>query len=235
MGTTWPSPSRWLMRHGALQHDEHAGTRLRPRRTGERRARSGARCRTGRCVRSRARSAPETSGAATRVRVGGVRGGHGKAEVQEASCSVSCSDAVVHDGGPVTPRLSTCLRSPMSAFSPATEVWLAAGVRTPFAKVDGPLAGLDAIELSRSRRARTWSTSCDGGAPDFAVWGTVVPNLTWSNIAREVLMDAGVAADDPRVLDRDGVRDQHDRRDRGRRHDRRRRAAISRSSAASRA
>jgi acetyl-CoA C-acetyltransferase len=32
-----------------------------------------------------------------------------------------------------------------------------------------------------------------GGAPDFAVWGTVVPNLTWSNIAREVLMDAGVA------------------------------------------
>ncbi len=32
-----------------------------------------------------------------------------------------------------------------------------------------------------------------GAAPDFAVWGTVVPNLTWSNIAREVLMDAGVA------------------------------------------
>jgi acetyl-CoA C-acetyltransferase len=27
--------------------------------------------------------------------------------------------------------------------------------------------------------------------PDFAVWGTVIPNLTWSNIAREVLMDAG--------------------------------------------
>ena len=32
-----------------------------------------------------------------------------------------------------------------------------------------------------------------GAAPDFAIWGTVVPNLTWSNIAREVLMDAGVA------------------------------------------
>ena len=31
-----------------------------------------------------------------------------------------------------------------------------------------------------------------GAKPDFAVWGTVVPNLTWSNIAREVLMDAGV-------------------------------------------
>ena len=28
------------------------------------------------------------------------------------------------------------------------DIWLAAGVRTPFAKVDGPLAALDAIELS---------------------------------------------------------------------------------------
>ena len=28
------------------------------------------------------------------------------------------------------------------------DIWLAAGVRTPFAKVDGPLAGYDAIELS---------------------------------------------------------------------------------------
>jgi acetyl-CoA C-acetyltransferase len=32
-----------------------------------------------------------------------------------------------------------------------------------------------------------------GALPDFAVWGTVIPNLTFSNIAREVLMDAGVA------------------------------------------
>lgn len=36
----------------------------------------------------------------------------------------------------------------------------------------------------------------NGGKPDFAVWGNVVPNLTWSNIAREILMDAGV---DPTV------------------------------------
>jgi len=35
-----------------------------------------------------------------------------------------------------------------------------------------------------------------GGKPDFAVWGAVVPNLTWSNIAREILMDAGI---DPTV------------------------------------
>ncbi len=77
-----------------------------------------------------------------------------------------------------------------TAISP--EVWFAAGVRTPFAKVDGPLAKFDAIGLSVPI-ARAMIDRLDGSAPDFAVWGAVVPNLTWSNIAREVLMDAGVA------------------------------------------
>jgi len=31
----------------------------------------------------------------------------------------------------------------------STEVWFAGGVRTPFAKVDGPLAEFDAISRSR--------------------------------------------------------------------------------------
>ena len=31
-----------------------------------------------------------------------------------------------------------------------------------------------------------------GGRPDLVVWGTVAPNLGWSNIAREVVIDAGV-------------------------------------------
>jgi len=84
----------------------------------------------------------------------------------------------------------------MSARSLATEVWLAAGVRTPFAKVDGPLAGLDAIELS-APVVRHMVDTLGGGAPDFAVWGAVVPNLTWSNLAREVLMDAGVSPEIP--------------------------------------
>jgi acetyl-CoA C-acetyltransferase len=30
-------------------------------------------------------------------------------------------------------------------------------------------------------------------SPDFAVWGSVIPNLTWSNLAREVLMESGVS------------------------------------------
>lgn len=72
-----------------------------------------------------------------------------------------------------------------------TQIWLAAGVRTPFAKVDGPLAKLDAIGLSVPV-VRHMIDQLNGALPDFAVWGAVVPNLTWSNIAREVLMEAGV-------------------------------------------
>jgi acetyl-CoA C-acetyltransferase len=76
-----------------------------------------------------------------------------------------------------------------------TDVWLASGVRTPFAKVDGPLQALDAIELSVPV-ARHMAGLLKDGRPDFAVWGAVVPSLMWSNISREVLMDAGI---DPRT------------------------------------
>ena len=78
----------------------------------------------------------------------------------------------------------------------STDVWLAAGVRTPFAKVDGPLSGVDAIALSVPV-ATYMIGQLKGGKPDFAVWGNVVPNLTWSNIAREILMDAGADATIP--------------------------------------
>ncbi|HUD27105.1 MAG TPA: acetyl-CoA C-acyltransferase [Burkholderiaceae bacterium] len=76
--------------------------------------------------------------------------------------------------------------------STTPEIWFAAGVRTPFAKVDGALAKLDAISLSVPV-VRHMVNQLGRATPDFAVWGAVVPNLTWSNIAREVLMDAGVA------------------------------------------
>jgi acetyl-CoA C-acetyltransferase len=81
------------------------------------------------------------------------------------------------------------------APSARNEIWLAAGVRTPFAKVDGALSGADALSLSVPV-VRHMTDRLDGGRPDFVVWGNVVPNLTWSNIAREVLMEAGV---DPSV------------------------------------
>lgn len=100
------------------------------------------------------------------------------------------------------------------------DVWLAAGVRTPFAKVDGPLAAFDAIELSVPV-ARHMVDQLKGGKPDFAVWGVVVPSLTFSNCPR--------GADGCRhrrhgagLLDRHGLLDQHDGRHRGGRDDRRR-------------
>jgi acetyl-CoA C-acetyltransferase len=74
-------------------------------------------------------------------------------------------------------------------------IWLAAGVRTPFAKVDGPLGKFDAIAMSVPV-VKHMVGLLAGDKPDFAVWGNVVPNLTWSNIAREILMDAGI---DPTV------------------------------------
>src|SRR6266699_918836 len=68
-------------------------------------------------------------------------------------------------------------------------IWLAAGLRTPFARVDGPLARLDAVELSLPVvRAMTGSQSA--AKPDLVVWGTVIPNLGYSNIAREVQIAA---------------------------------------------
>jgi len=76
----------------------------------------------------------------------------------------------------------------MSAYS--QDIWLAAGLRTPFARVDGALAGLGAVELSVPVvRAMTGSPAVK---PDLVIWGTVVPNLGYSNIAREVQIDAGL-------------------------------------------
>jgi acetyl-CoA C-acetyltransferase len=82
------------------------------------------------------------------------------------------------------------------SISARTEIWLASGVRTPFSKVDGPLAGFDAIELSVPV-VRHMINALGGVKPDFVVWGNVVPNLAWSNIAREVLIDAQVGATIP--------------------------------------
>lgn len=69
------------------------------------------------------------------------------------------------------------------------EIWLAAGLRTPFARVGTMLAGRDALELS-TPLARTMLAQA---TPDLAVWGAVIPSLRWSNIAREVMVEAGGA------------------------------------------
>src|SRR2546421_8336875 len=70
-------------------------------------------------------------------------------------------------------------------------IWLAAGLRTPFARVDGPLARLDAVDPSLPV-VRAMPGSQPAAKPDLVVWGTVIPNLGYSNIAREVQIEAGL-------------------------------------------
>lgn len=68
-------------------------------------------------------------------------------------------------------------------------IFLAPGVRTPFARVDGALRRHDAVALSVPV-AQAMVAQLTGDRPDLLVWGTVAPNLGWSNIAREVLIEA---------------------------------------------
>jgi hypothetical protein len=77
-----------------------------------------------------------------------------------------------------------------------TEVFVCAGPRTPFAKIDGPLAHLDAVSASVPVVRAVQASLKDGVAPDSVVWGTVIPTLAVSHIAREIWLDAGL---DPHV------------------------------------
>ena len=72
----------------------------------------------------------------------------------------------------------------MSRF--AEPVFVAAGLRTPFGRGGGALAAYDAISLS----VPVMQAMAAQAVPDLLVWGTVIPNLGWSNIAREAWLDA---------------------------------------------
>jgi len=83
----------------------------------------------------------------------------------------------------------------------SSEFWLAAGLRTPFARVDGPLARLGGVELSLpvvramcglDDAPQAASRPGDRPRPDLIVWGTVIPNLGYSNLAREVQVESGL-------------------------------------------
>lgn len=72
--------------------------------------------------------------------------------------------------------------------------YLIPGLRTPFCKVDGPLKPFDAIQLSVPV-AQAMAKQVDRA--DLMIWGTVIPSLRWSNLAREVLLDAKLDATTP--------------------------------------
>lgn len=65
-------------------------------------------------------------------------------------------------------------------------VFVAAGLRTPFGRGGGALANYDAISLS----VPVVQAMAANAEPDLVVWGSVIPNLGWSNIAREIWLDA---------------------------------------------
>ncbi|MDO9368495.1 MAG: acetyl-CoA C-acyltransferase [Sphingopyxis sp.] len=69
------------------------------------------------------------------------------------------------------------------------DVFIAAGLRTPFGRGGGPLSSFDAIGLSVPV-VQAMAAQLADRRPDLLLWGTVIPNLGWSNIAREVWLDA---------------------------------------------
>src|SRR5215472_10818222 len=73
-------------------------------------------------------------------------------------------------------------------------IWLAAGVRTPFVGVDGPFAHRDSLAMSVPVVQAMAERS--SGPIDFGVWGAVIPNLAYANLAREVWLEARL---DPHV------------------------------------
>jgi acetyl-CoA C-acetyltransferase len=66
-------------------------------------------------------------------------------------------------------------------------IWLGAGLRTPFVGVDGPFAHRDSLALSVPV-VQAMATLASGQI-DFAVWGAVVGNLAYANLAREVWLE----------------------------------------------
>jgi len=76
-------------------------------------------------------------------------------------------------------------------------IWLLPGVRTPFARVDKSLADRGAIELGVPVMREMTAQLVGGARVDACLWGSVIPNLTYSNIARETWLDAGL---DPTIV-----------------------------------
>jgi acetyl-CoA acetyltransferase len=72
-------------------------------------------------------------------------------------------------------------------------IYVSPGVRTPFVKSGGSFAGHVALELSVPEA----KAMADIAAPDFLVWGQVIPDVAVSNIGRELVFEAGLNPDTP--------------------------------------
>lgn len=77
------------------------------------------------------------------------------------------------------------------------EVYVLPGLRSPFAKIDRELAGLDALGLSVPVIQQTVAGDTGPGREhareiDLVLWGAVIPSLRVSNWAREAWFDSGL-------------------------------------------
>ncbi|BCW90780.1 3-ketoacyl-CoA thiolase FadI [Alphaproteobacteria bacterium SO-S41] len=72
------------------------------------------------------------------------------------------------------------------------DIYLSPGLRTPFVKAGGAYAAHDALALSIPIAAAMGAKA----RPDFVVWSQVIPSPTVSNIARELVYEAGL---DPEI------------------------------------
>src|SRR3984957_11160916 len=75
------------------------------------------------------------------------------------------------------------------------DVYLVPGVRTPFVKGGTVYAQYDALGLS----APVAKAMAAKARPDFIIWGEVIPEPTVSNIARELVFEAGLDPTIPAV------------------------------------
>jgi acetyl-CoA C-acetyltransferase/acetyl-CoA acyltransferase len=69
-----------------------------------------------------------------------------------------------------------------------TDVYLSPGVRTPFVRGGGVFAGFGPLALA----APVATAMAERARPDFLVWGHVIPDASLSNIARELVFEAGL-------------------------------------------
>jgi acetyl-CoA C-acetyltransferase/acetyl-CoA acyltransferase len=73
-----------------------------------------------------------------------------------------------------------------------SDVFLAPGLRTPFVKAGGAFASHSALDLSKPIAAAMGARA----RPDLVIWSQVIPDPLVSNIARELVFEAGL---DPEI------------------------------------
>jgi acetyl-CoA C-acetyltransferase/acetyl-CoA acyltransferase len=73
------------------------------------------------------------------------------------------------------------------------DIFIAPGLRTPFVKAGGAYAKHSALDLSKPIAAAMAARA----RPDFVVWSQVIPDPLVSNIARELVFEAGLDPDLP--------------------------------------